>query len=42
MLGFQANKKINESILQQKWPKINTYIKDDPYEMLVLAWTNSC
>jgi hypothetical protein len=38
MFGFQANRKINEFILQQKWPKINTCIEDDPYEMLVLAY----
>jgi hypothetical protein len=38
MFKFQTNRKINQSILQQKWPRINTYIKDDPYEMFILAY----
>lgn len=38
MFRFQANRNINKSILQQKWPKINTDIEDDPYEMLVFAY----
>jgi len=39
MFGFQVNMRINKSMLQQKWPRINTYIKDNSYEMLVLAYT---
>jgi hypothetical protein len=31
-LGFQASKKISDSFLENKWPKNDTYAKDDPYE----------
>jgi hypothetical protein len=38
MFGFQANMRINKSMLQQKWPRINTYIKDNSYETFVLTY----
>jgi FtsZ-interacting cell division protein ZipA len=37
-LGFQASKKRSNSILEKKWPRNNTNVKDDPYETLALAY----
>jgi hypothetical protein len=39
MFRFQANMRINKSMLQQKWPRINTYIKENSYETFVLAYS---
>jgi hypothetical protein len=32
-------KKINNSILEKKWPRDNSNAKDDPYETPVLAYS---
>jgi hypothetical protein len=32
-------KKISNSILEKKWPRSNSNVKDDPYEALVLAYS---
>ncbi len=39
MLGFQIERRINESILLQKWLRNTSNIKDDAYETLVLAYS---
>jgi hypothetical protein len=37
-IQIQVEKKINESILQQKWPKIYFDIKNDAYELFAFAY----
>ncbi len=37
MLGFQAERRINESLLLRNWPRNTFAIKDDEYETLVLT-----
>ncbi len=32
LVGFQASKKINDSILKKRWPKNHTDAKDDSYQ----------
>ncbi len=32
LVGFQASRKINDSILEKRWPINNTDAKDDPYQ----------
>jgi hypothetical protein len=38
MLEFQANMRINKSILLWKWPKNASNVEDNAYEALVLAY----
>ncbi len=38
MLGFQALKKISDSILEKKWSRNNLIAEDDPYEALVFVY----
>ncbi len=37
-MGFQTSKKINDLVLEKKWPRNNTNAKDDPYETPTLAY----
>ncbi len=37
LVGFQASRKINDSILEKIWLKNNTDAKDDPYQTLALS-----
>jgi len=37
-LGFQASRKINNLVLEKRWPRNNTDVKDDPYETHTLAY----
>jgi hypothetical protein len=39
LLKFQANKRINKSILLQKWPRNAFDAKNNAYETLVLAYS---
>jgi hypothetical protein len=38
MLGFQAKRRINKSILLQKWPRNISNVEDDEYETPILAY----
>jgi hypothetical protein len=38
MLGFQTKRKINKSILQQKWPRNVSNVEDDEYETPILTY----
>jgi len=38
MLGFQVDKKINESILLRKWPRNASNVKDNAYETHKFAY----
>jgi len=38
LLGFQANRKINKSILLQKWPKNTFDVEDDVCKTPVLVY----
>jgi hypothetical protein len=37
-LGFQASRKINDSILEKGWPKNDTDAKGDPYKTPTLVY----
>jgi hypothetical protein len=37
-LGFNAPKKINNSILEKNWPKNDLYANDDLYEALIFVY----
>jgi hypothetical protein len=37
-MGFQVSKKINDSILEKRWPRNDTDVKDDPYETPTLVY----
>jgi len=39
MLKFQTDRRINKSILLQKWPRIISDIKDDAYETPVFVYS---
>jgi hypothetical protein len=39
LFKFQVGKKINESILQQKWPRNNFDIEKNPYNSHLLAYS---
>jgi hypothetical protein len=39
LLGFQTKRRINESILLQKWPRNVSNTKDNAYETIVLAYS---
>jgi hypothetical protein len=32
LLGFQASRKISYLVLEKKWPRNDTDVKDDPYQ----------
>jgi hypothetical protein len=38
LLGFQADKRISESILLWKWPRNASDVEDDAYETLVFVY----
>ncbi len=38
MLGFQASKRINDSILEKRWQRNDTNVEDDPYQTHALAY----
>ncbi len=38
LLGFQAPKKINNSILEKKWPWNKSNVEDNPYEAPTLTY----
>jgi len=37
-LGFQASKKINDLVLEKRWPRNNIDAKDDPYKTHAFAY----
>jgi hypothetical protein len=37
-LGFQASTKINDSVLEKRWLRNNTFAKDDPYKTPALVY----
>ncbi len=37
-MGFQASKKINDLVLEKRWPRNNIDTEDDPYETQTLAY----
>jgi hypothetical protein len=37
-LGFQAPKKINNSIRVKNWPKNDSNVEDDPNEVITLVY----
>ncbi len=38
LLGFQTSRKINDSVLEKRWPRNDTNAKDDPYKTLALVY----
>jgi hypothetical protein len=38
LLGFNAPKKISDSILEKNWPKNDSNVKDDPYESPIFTY----
>jgi hypothetical protein len=38
MLGFQASKKINNLVLEKRWPRNDIDANDDPYQTHALAY----
>jgi hypothetical protein len=38
-LGFQAPKKINNSIIAKNWPKNDLDVEDDPYEIIIFVYS---
>jgi hypothetical protein len=41
LLGFQAKRKINESILLQKWQRNNFDAKNNAYETTIFAYSRN-
>jgi hypothetical protein len=37
-MGFQTSMKINNSILEKRWPRNDTNVENDPYETPTLAY----
>jgi hypothetical protein len=37
-LGFQTSKKVNNLVLEKRWPRNNTDVEDDPYETPTFAY----
>jgi hypothetical protein len=37
-VGFQTSRKINNSILEKRWPRNNTNAKDDPDQTLAFSY----
>ncbi len=37
-MGFQVSRKINDSILEKRWPRNDTDVEDDPYETPTLVY----
>jgi len=38
LLGFQASKKINDLVLEKRWPRNDIDAKDDPYKTHAFAY----
>ncbi len=37
-MGFQASRKINDSIFKKRWPRNDIDVKDDPYKTFTLVY----
>ncbi len=38
LAGIPSSQKLNNSILEKKWPRNDLNVEDDPYETLILVY----